>query len=102
MIHEIAEIEVTPGSEGDFEAAVAAAGPVFLAAQGCHGLRLERCIEVPARYRLVVAWDTVEDHTEVFRQSDGFKRWRELAGPYFASPPRVEHVEARFEFPPAT
>lgn len=97
MIHEIAEIDVTPGSEAEFEAAVVAATPAFLAAKGCHGLRLERSIEHPARFRLVVAWETVEDHTEVFRSSDGFKKWRELAGPFFASPPRVEHVETRLD-----
>jgi len=97
-IHEIAEIDVTPGTESDFEAAVAAAAPAFRAATGCHGLRLVRSVEHPSRFRLVVTWETVEHHTELFRQSDGFKKWRELAGPFFASPPRVEHVVTRMDF----
>ncbi|MDF2640356.1 MAG: Antibiotic biosynthesis monooxygenase [Novosphingobium lindaniclasticum] len=92
MIHEIAEIEVLAGSEEAFEAGVAAAAPHFRAAKGCRSLKLERSIENPGRYRLVVGWDSVEDHLVTFRESDGFKQWRDLAGPYFASPPRVEHV----------
>ena len=93
MIHEIAYIEIAPERAAAFEAAVAEAAPHFRAAQGCRSFRLERVIEHPAHYRLVVGWDRVEDHMVTFRNSDGFQRWRELAGPYFATPPRVEHVE---------
>jgi quinol monooxygenase YgiN len=93
MIHEIAYIEIAPEHAAAFEAAVAEAALYFRAAQGCRSFRLERIIEQPSHYRLVVGWDRVEDHMVTFRNSDGFQRWRELAGPYFATPPRVEHVE---------
>jgi heme-degrading monooxygenase HmoA len=93
MIHEIAEIDITPGSEEAFEKAVAAAAPFFREARGCLGLKLHRSVEFPSRYRLIVAWETVEDHTVGFRESAGFQQWRALAGPHFATPPRVEHVE---------
>ncbi|TXS90305.1 antibiotic biosynthesis monooxygenase [Parahaliea maris] len=92
MIYEIAEIDVTPGSEAEFEAAVAQASEHFRGAQGCRSLKLERGIEHPARYRLVVGWDSVEDHMETFRSSEGFQHWRRLASPFFAGAPRVEHV----------
>jgi len=92
MIHEIAEIDVTPGSEEAFEAAVAAAAPHFRAAKGCRSLKLHRSIEMPSRYRLVVEWDSVDDHIVSFRESDGFQQWRALASPHFAAAPRVEHV----------
>jgi len=92
MITEIAQIEVGPGDEEAFEKAVARAVPHFLAAEGCHGVRLARSEEFPQRYRLLVEWETVEHHTVTFRGSEGFARWRELAGPYFAIPPVVEHV----------
>ncbi|MGW8989019.1 antibiotic biosynthesis monooxygenase family protein [Streptomyces zhihengii] len=94
MITEIAQIEIHPGQEHDFEEAVAQARPSFLAADGCHGVDLHRSIEHPSRYRLVVRWDTVEHHTAGFRNSEGFARWRDLAGPYFAAPPQVEHVHS--------
>ncbi len=92
MIREIALIEVLPGQEEAFEVAVHAAFPAFLAAEGCHGVELLRSIEYGSRYRLVVLWETVEHHVVLFRASSGFARWRELASPYFASPPVVEHV----------
>ncbi|MBB1156139.1 MULTISPECIES: antibiotic biosynthesis monooxygenase family protein [Amycolatopsis] len=92
MIRELAQIDVRPGTEADFEQAVAKAKPLFDRAEGCHGAVLWRSAEKPARYRLVVRWETVEHHTVKFRGSPDFQRWRELVGEYFAAPPEVEHV----------
>ncbi|MFF5161519.1 antibiotic biosynthesis monooxygenase family protein [Streptomyces sp. NPDC000348] len=94
MITEIAQIEIRPGQEQEFEEAVAKALPHFLAADGCDGVDLHRSLEHPSRYRLMVRWETVEHHTVTFRASEGFARWRALAGPYFAAPPQVEHVHS--------
>jgi Antibiotic biosynthesis monooxygenase len=52
MITEIAQIDVKPGSEKDFEAAVAKARPLFLRAKGGKGFELHKSIEKPSRYRL--------------------------------------------------
>lgn len=93
MITEIAQIDVKPGSEKDFEAAVEKARPLFLRAKGCKGLELHKSIEKPARYRLMVKWETLENHTVDFRGSEDFTAWRGLVGPYFAAPPEVEHTE---------
>jgi len=93
MITEIAQIEVKPGTEREFEAAVAKAREVFGRTAGFHGFELHRSIEKPQRYRLLVKWSTVEDHTVGFRGSENFTQWRALVGPYFASPPEVEHTE---------
>ena len=97
MIHEIATIDISSGKETEFESAVREAAPLFQAAKGCKTLKLERSIEHPSRYRLVVQWETVEDHTVHFRESPGFQKWRELAGPCFSKPPEVEHVETVLE-----
>ena len=93
MITEIAQIEVKPGTQKDFEAAVAKARPLFLRAKGGRGIELHRSIEKPTRYRLLAKWDTVENHTVDFRGSEDFQAWRGLVGQYFASPPEVEHTE---------
>ena len=93
MIHEHAEIDVALGKEQAFEAAVRAALPLFLAAKGCHGLRLMRSIEHAGRYRLLVEWNSVENHMVDFRESAAFAEWRRLVGPSFAAAPRVEHLE---------
>lgn len=91
MIHEIATIEVAERDATAFEAAVAAAASQFKAAEGCHSLALQRSIEFPTQYRLVVGWETVEAHMD-FRETERFRAWRALAGPFFAAPPQVEHV----------
>ena len=93
MITEIAQIDVKPGSEKDFEAAVAKARPLFLRAKGGKGFELHKSIEKPSRYRLMAKWETLENHTVDFRGSEDFTAWRGLVGQYFASPPEVEHTE---------
>lgn len=93
MIHEIAYITVKDGMQQAFEQGVSEAAPLFKRAKGCRGLALQRGIEQPQHYRLVVAWDTVEDHTIVFRGSEDFQSWRRLVGHCFETPPVVEHVD---------
>ena len=92
MICEIALLTIDPADAQAFEAAVAAAAPLFRAAAGCHAMGLERSIDIPGRYRLVVRWESVEHHMVGFRQSEGFVSWRTLTSPYFTTPPEVEHV----------
>ena len=92
MILEIAQIDIKPGMESEFEAGVKAAAPIFKRAKGCHSMELQRSIEKPARYRLFVQWDTVENHTVDFRGSPDFQEWRKLVGHCFAAPPEVEHT----------
>ena len=98
MITEIAQIDVKPGSEKDFEAAVAKAEAIFRRCKGWKSFELHRSIEKPSRYRLHITWETVENHTKDFRESENFAQWRALVGPHFAAPPEVEHTEtvARF------
>ena len=93
MITEIAQIDIKPGTERDFEAAVGKARPLFLRAKGGNGFELHKSIEKPLRYRLMAKWETLENHTVDFRGSADFTAWRELVGQYFASPPEVEHTE---------
>ena len=92
MILEIAQIDVKPGAEAEFEAGVAKATPLFQRARGCRGMELHRSAEKPSRYRLFVTWETLENHTVDFRGSADFQEWRKLVGHCFASPPDVEHV----------
>lgn len=97
MITEIAQIDVKAGMEAEFEAGVAQAAPLFRRAQGCLHLELQRSIEKPNRYRLVVAWATLEDHTVAFRGSNDFQAWRALVGHCFEAPPEVEHTYRVFD-----
>ncbi len=92
MFLEIAHLVIKPGEEALFEKQVAKAVPHFLAAKGCTGVTLHRCVENPSQYQLNVKWDTVDNHMVDFRNSEGFQQWRALVGPHFASPPTVEHT----------
>ena len=92
MILEIAQIDVKPGMEAEFEAGVKKAAPLFKRAKGCKFMTLQRSHEMPQRYRLFVQWEALENHTKDFRESPDFHEWRKLVGHCFSTPPNVEHV----------
>lgn len=91
MIVETAEISIKAGEEAAFEAGVASAAPLFLRARGCHGVSLHRVVENPGVYRLLVRWETVDNHIVDFRNSDDFQEWRRLVGSHFSAAPSVTH-----------
>jgi heme-degrading monooxygenase HmoA len=93
MILEIAQIDIKPGMESEFEAGVTKAIPVFKRAKGIKSMELQRSIEKPARYRLFIKWETLENHMVDFRNSPDFQEWRKLVGHCFAAPPDVEHTK---------
>lgn len=94
MIHKIAEIEVISGTETAFEAAVAEAAVYFRTARGCRSFVLNRVIENPQSYYLIVGWDNIDDHVEHFRKSLNFQAWTYFVKRYLVSEPKIVHVEA--------
>ncbi len=98
MITEIAQIDIKPGSEKDFETAVGMAQTIFKRCKGWKSFELHRSIEKPSRYRLLIKWETLENHTVDFREGPNFAEWRALIGPHFASPPEVEHTNTVTSF----
>ncbi len=97
MVLEVAEFDIVAGREEAFEAGVREAVALFRAAKGFRGLTLRRIIEKPGTYRLLVEWETLEDHTVTFRNSEAFQKWRALVGSCFAAAPRVDHCETVVE-----
>ncbi|MBD8529936.1 MULTISPECIES: antibiotic biosynthesis monooxygenase [unclassified Massilia] len=97
MVLESAELLIKPGMEAEFEAGVRQATPLFQRARGCAGMQLQRGVENPQAYRLLVRWDTVEDHNVHFRGSADFQEWRRLVGHCFDGAPNVSHLETVFE-----
>jgi heme-degrading monooxygenase HmoA len=92
MILEIAEIRIAPGQQAAFDEAIQRAlTTVASQAKGMRGYKVNKGIESPERYVLQIFWDTLEDHTVGFRQGPLFAQWRAIIGPFFASPPVVEH-----------
>ena len=103
MVTEIAQIDVAPGTEREFEAGVAKARELFGRARGFKSLALHRSIEKPQRYRLVIEWETLENHTVDFYGKDDWKAWRALVAHCFAGPlpGRIGNIPFRPCAPPA-
>ncbi len=94
MILEIADIRITPEKGKEFDAAIKrGVESIVSKAKGFRGYKVNRGIESPDRYILMIYWDTLENHTVDFRQGPLFPQWRAIVGPYFAVPPSVEHFE---------
>ena len=94
MILEIADIRITPGKNAEFDEAIRrGVETVISKSAGFRGYKVNRGVESPERYILMIYWATLENHTIDFRQGPLFPQWRAMVGPYFASPPVVEHFE---------
>ncbi len=94
MILELADIRIHPGQNAAFEEAIQRGiATVASKAKGFRGFKVNRGIESAERYILQIFWDTLEDHTVGFRQSEQFTQWRAIVGPFFAGPPNVEHFD---------
>lgn len=59
--------------------------------QGYVSHQLQRCIENPGRYILLVNWDTLEDHIVGFRGSAEYQEWKTLLHHFYEPFPNVEH-----------
>ena len=94
MILEIADIRIAPGREAEFDEAIQRGLKTVIArAEGMRGWKVNRGVESPQRYVLMIFWDTLEDHTVKFRGGPLFAQWRAIVGPFFAAPPVVEHFQ---------
>ena len=91
MILETAALEVKPGQETDFEAAAKEASPILARQKGHLAHRFEKCTDTAGRYLLLVWWETLEDHTDGFRKSSDYQKWRRLLHHFYDPFPLVEH-----------
>jgi heme-degrading monooxygenase HmoA len=64
---------------------------VLQSSPGLRSVRMTRGVESPSAFTLLVEWDSIEAHEQGFRASERFPIWRGHIGPFFASPPEVEH-----------
>ena len=93
MILEAVFLPVIPGKEAEFEAAFKQASSIIASMKGyiCH--ELQRCIEAPSKYLLLVRWETLEDHIVGFRGSPEYQEWRKLLHHFYDPFPTVEHFQ---------
>lgn len=93
MILEHALLQVVGGRETEFEDAFGVASSIISAMPGFRSLRLERCVEDPSRYLLLVEWERLADHNEGFRGSPEYQQWKDLLHHFYDPFPVVEHYE---------
>ena len=92
MILELVDIRIPPGKQAEFDAAIQRrVETVISQAKGFRGYKVNKGVESPERYILMIYWDTLENHTVDFRGGPLFPQWRAIVGPFFAVPPVVEH-----------
>ena len=94
MVLEVAILNLCSGQSEAFEAAFLEAQQIIASRPGYQRHELRRCMEADDRYLLLVWWDSLESHTEGFRQSPEYQRWRELLHDFYDPFPEVEHYLA--------
>jgi len=94
VITEHALLEVIPGQEDAFLEAMDSAKVHIAGSPGFASLRVERCVERPSCFLLLVEWERLEDHTEGFRDSAAYQEWRTALHHFYEPFPVVEHFEA--------
>ena len=100
MILEVADIHTPEGEQAGFEQAIRLGLDTVLSkSPGFHSYELRHSIEEPTRYLLLIQWNSLEDHTVRFRESELYTEWSALVRPFFGRPPEVHHFElvARLE-----
>ena len=101
MILAVAILDIVHDEEDRFQDDFRRAQSIISSMKGYVAHQLQRCIETPSRYILLVKWETLEDHTEGFRGSSQYQEWKNLLHHYYDPFPEVEHYEAVFSSPAA-
>jgi len=93
MILEVAILNVIPTLTAEFEAAFSKAEQIIAGMQGYISHQLQKCVEDPAKYILLVNWTDLEAHTVGFRRSAEYQEWKALLHHFYDPFPTVEHYE---------
>lgn len=93
MILEIAQLEVRPDQTEAFEASFRTAQSLVASMPGYLGHELQRCLERPGHYMLLIWWQSVEHHEQGFRGSPQYHEWRRLLHHFYDPFPTVLHYE---------
>lgn len=94
MIYEIASLPVRAGQADGFTKAFNDVTHLLTRAQGYEGHMLTQGIETPSHFTLIVQWQTLADHTQLFEPSEDHQVFMAGLERYFAGEPTVYHVRA--------
>ena len=91
MVLESVILDVKAGEEKSFELAFSEAQAIVASMPGYLSHELLGCVETQGRYLLQIRWTNLEAHTEGFRGSPEYQRWKELLHSFYEIFPTVEH-----------
>lgn len=91
MVLEVAVLQIVAGHTAEFEAAFREAQAIISSMPGYIRHDLQRCLEDDHRYILLVEWETLEAHTQGFRDSAEYQQWKALLHHFYDPFPTVEH-----------
>lgn len=98
MITEIVEFSVKPGTADQFIEGVTKSEALFKRSPGFISLEVHHQIEDPSVFVLLIKWDSVAHHMEMFQNSPEYVAWRGNVGEFFADKPRLQHSETTLAF----
>lgn len=93
MILEAVMLQVKKGMEQEYEEAFRKASEIISSMKGYISHELQRCMEAEGKYLLLVSWETLEDHTVGFRQSNEYQEWKNQLHHFYDPFPTVEHFQ---------
>lgn len=97
MILEAAFLYVKPTLATQFEIDFKTASQYISSIEGYIKHSLQKCLEEENKYLLLVEWETLEAHTVGFRESEVYKKWKNMLHNYYEPFPIVEHFKTVFE-----
>ena len=94
MILEVALLRIRAGQADAFESSFRTAQAIISSMPGYVSHELQRCLERPDEYLLLVRGETVDAHEVGFRGSAQYQEWKALLHHYYDPFPTVLHFEA--------
>lgn len=93
MILEAVTLNIVEGQSKAFQASFQKALSLISSMKGFISYELHHCLENENRFLLLVNWNTLEDHTIGFRQSNEYQEWKRLLHHFYDPFPQVEHYQ---------
>ena len=97
MILEAVILYVIPYQTEAFESNFRIASAIISKMKGYIEHELQKCIEVENKYLLLIKWETLEDHTIGFRNSNEYQEWKKLLHHFYEPFPVVEHFNTVYQ-----
>jgi heme-degrading monooxygenase HmoA len=93
LILEIAPLQIRAGQSTAFELAFLKAQSIIASCSGYLSHELQRCVERPDEYVLLVRWENIEAHEVGFRGSPEYAEWKRLLHHFYDPFPVVSHYQ---------